>query len=298
MQPSVFTNDTLSKHYTTAIDALCEIARASFFLGRMEDALHILRTSLHLIEAGKVAPEDRLKLLLLYGKVLTVDHLLRRDDPDLMFATIRQAQQLAESMADQQGRADALSLLGQAHCNATTIALLKRGALPFGSQEQGYKDALALQQQALTLQETLHDTRGISESLFGIGLVHQFWQQHEVAREHFTKALQVAEQSGHILEQAEPHRHLTMDALFRGDLDVALSHAQQALSFRESGGFRPYQPLDHLTLRDIYLKKGDAAQAKFHLERASALAEEMGLTALLSSAIDAMNRLGTQPEEA
>jgi tetratricopeptide (TPR) repeat protein len=123
--------------------------------------------------------------------------------------------------------------------------------------------------------------------------VYQFWQQNELAREHFTKAIQVAEQYGHILEQAEPNRHLTFDALLRGDLDQALTHALRALSFREAGGFRPYQPFDHLSLRDIYLKKGDTANAHLHMQQAFTLAEEMGFATLVSSAIDATDRLGT-----
>ena len=179
------------------------------------------------------------------------------------------------------------------------MALLKRGALPFGAREQGnYEEALAYQQQALSLQEALHDTRGISESSFGIGLIYQFWQQHAVAREYFTRAIRIAEQHEHMLEQAEPHRHLTIDALFRGEVDQALLHAKLALSFREAGGFRPYQPLDHLTLRDIYLKQGDEVKAEFHLQQASALAEEMGLSALIASAISVTTRLGTQQEGA
>ena len=93
MQPSVFTNDALNRSYTTAIDALCEIARAYFFLGRGGDALHLLQTTLSLAEADEVAQTDRLKLLLLSGRVLIVDHLLHRGDPDLMFSTVRQAQQ-------------------------------------------------------------------------------------------------------------------------------------------------------------------------------------------------------------
>jgi tetratricopeptide (TPR) repeat protein len=299
MQPSVFTNDELSRHYTTAIDALGEIARSYFFLGRLGDALHVLGTSLHLIEVGEVAQKDRLKLLLLYGKVLTVDHLLHRGDTDLMFSTILQAQQIAESAQDQQGEASALSLLGQAHCNATTIAIVKSGAMPFGTQGQGkYETALAYQQQALFLQEALHDTRGISESHFGIGLVYQFWQQHELAREHFTRAIQVAEASGYVLEQAEPNRHLTVDALFKGDLETALTHALRALSFREAGGFRPYQPFDHLTLRDIYQKIGDTAKAQFHMQQASTIASEMGLSTLVSSVINSTNHLGVQNEGA
>lgn len=298
MQPSVSANNVYTSHYTTAIDALCEIARSSFFLGRLREALHVLSTSLHLIEGGEVAQKDHLKLLLLHGKVLNVDHLLSRGDTDLLFSTILQAQQIAESAQDEQGRASALSLLGQAHCNATTIAIVKSGALPFGTQGQGkYEKALAYQQQALELQETLHDTRGISESSFGIGLIYQFWQQNELAREHFTRAIQVAEESGYVLEQAEPNRHLTIDALFKGDLDQALTYALRALSFREAGGFRPYQPLDHLTLRDIYLKNGDTARAQFHMQQASALASEMRLATLVSSAISATNHLGVQNEE-
>ena len=299
MQPSIFTNDELSRHYTAAIDALCEIAHAYFFLGKLDNALHVLRTSLHLIEAGEVAQKDHLKLLLLYGRVLMVDHLLHRGETDLLFSTIHEAQQIAEATQDQQGLANALSLLGQAHCNVTTIAIVKSGALPFGSQGQGkYREALAYQQQALVLQEALHDTRGISESHFGIGLIYQFWQQNELAREHFARAIQVAEESGYVLEQAEPNRHLTIDALFRGDLEAALTYALRALTCREAGGFRPYQPLDHLALWDIYQRLGDTAKAQFHMQQASTLAEEMGLSTLVSSVINSTSNLGAQKEEA
>jgi len=291
-------NDTFTRHYATAIDALCEIARSYFFLGRLGDALSLLRRSLDMIEAGEVAQKDRLKLLLLYGRILSVDHLIHRGDPDLMLATSLQAKQIAEAAGEQQGIADALSLLGQARCTAATTAIVKSGALPFGTQGQGkYEEALAYQQQALGLQEALHDTRGISESHFGIGLVYQFWQQNDLAREHFTKAIQVAEQYGHILEQAEPNRHLTFDALFKGDLDQALIHARLALSFREAGGFRPYQPFDHLSLRDIYLRKGDTANAQLHEQQASTLAEEMGFSTLVSSTINVTDRLEVQKEE-
>ena len=137
MQSSASTNDEFSRHYATAIDALYEIANAYFFLGRLGDALRLLRTSLHMIEEGEVAQKDRLKLLLLYGKVLTVDHLMNRGDTDLMFSTILQAKQIAEAAEVQQSMADALSLLGQAHCNATTVAIVKSGSLPFGTQGRG-----------------------------------------------------------------------------------------------------------------------------------------------------------------
>ena len=60
MQSLASTNDEFTGYYTTAVDALCEIARSYFFLGRLGDALHVLRASLQVIEAGEVAPKDRL----------------------------------------------------------------------------------------------------------------------------------------------------------------------------------------------------------------------------------------------
>lgn len=296
--PSSFFTTNISKPYTTAIDALCEIAHTSFFRGTFDHALHVLSASLRLIEGGEVAQKDQLKLLLLYGKVLIVHHLLFRGESTLMFSTIFQAQQLAAAIEDQQALADALGLLGEAHCNATTVEIIQRGGLPFGTQGQGkYEEALSYQQQALRLREALHDTRGMSESLFCIGLIYQFWQQHELAREHFLHALEIAETAGHVLEQAEPQRHLTIDALFKGDLEGALSHAKRALSSREAAGFRPYQPLDHLTLRDIYQKLGDTARAQFHLQQASTLATELGLFTLVSSTISVTDATAYSKEQ-
>jgi hypothetical protein len=94
MRSLASTNDELTQHYTTAIDILCEIAHSYFFLGRLGDALHLLHTSLQMTEAGEVIQKDHLKLLLLYGKVLTVDHLIHRGDTDLMFSVIREAKQI------------------------------------------------------------------------------------------------------------------------------------------------------------------------------------------------------------
>lgn len=298
MQPSIPTKGDLTGYYATALDALYKIAHSYFFLGKLGDAQRLLQTSLNLTKADEAASRDRLRLLLLYGRVLNVNHLIQRGDSDLLFSIISQARQVAEAAETQQGIAEALSLLGQAHCNATTVATIASGALPFGPRGQGkYEEAFAYQQQALQLQEALHDTRGMSESLFGIGLIYQFWQQNEQAREHFTRAIQVAEKGGHILEQAEPHRHLMLDASFRGDLEAALSHALSALSFREAGAFKPYQPFDHLALRDIYLKMGDTTRAELHLQQATALAEAMGFSELISSLTETMDRLGVQSEE-
>src|ERR1700730_4291858 len=115
MQSSTVTNDEVSKQYTIAIDALCEIARTYFFLGRLAAARHILHTSLSLVETNTSEPQQRLKLLLEYAKILIVDHLLTHKDADLLFSTILQTKHLAEAAHDQLSAAEALGLLGQAH---------------------------------------------------------------------------------------------------------------------------------------------------------------------------------------
>jgi tetratricopeptide (TPR) repeat protein len=287
MQPSTPTHDTLAQYYTTAVDALCEIASAYYTGGRLADAQQLLHTSLQLIEAREATPQQRLKLLLLYGQVLVVDHLLTRGEADAMFAAIGQAQQIADAAQDRQGIADALSLLGQAHYFAAVVASLKQGKMPAGAPGQGqYDQALAYQQRALELREALHDTRGISESCFQIGVVYERWQQYDRAREYYARARQIADQYDYAFEKTEPARHIAFNALREGNLDQALTLALQALALREEAQFRPYLPLDHLLIRDIYLAKGDTANAQLHTQQALALAEEMGLDALVSSALN------------
>jgi tetratricopeptide (TPR) repeat protein len=289
MQPSVPTDDKLIKYYTNAIDALWKIARAYYMDGKLSNALHLLRTALQLTESGEIAPRDHLKLLLLYGQVLVVNHLAR-GDADLLFSTVRQARQIAEATQDQQGIADALSLLGQAHYFTAVVASLKAGTLLNSHQGDGkYDEALAYQQQALKLRESLHDNRGISESYFQIGTVYERWGQYDRAQEYYTKARQIADQYDYPFEKTEPARHLALHALRQGDLDQALTLALQALELREKAGFKPYQPLDHLLIRDVYQAQEDTVNAQLHEQRASAIAEEMGLPELVSS-VPSMNK--------
>src|SRR4051794_10227496 len=171
MESSALRQDTLPQHYTAAIDALCEIARIYYTSGRLRDAQHLLRTALQLLEAREATPQQRLKLLLLYAQVLVVDHFLTRGAAELVFSTILSAQELAEATHDQQGIADALSLLGQAHYFAAVVASRKHGEPLTSAPGQGkYDQALAYQQQALALREALRDSRGVSESCFQIGV--------------------------------------------------------------------------------------------------------------------------------
>lgn len=293
MPSSLLKQEEFSHRYAIAIEACCEIAQAYFYLGRGTDAQHLLRTMLRLIEASEAKPQDRLRLLLLYGQILTIDHFLNETDAALLFEPLLQARQIAETVHDQQGLSDALSLLGQAHYFVTLITRISSGASPNSPQDQGdYDEAFTYQQHALQLREALHDSRGQAESHFHLGVVYGRWRQRDLAVEHYTKALQIAEQAGHLFERSEPTRHLAWNALWKGDLEAALTHAKLALSLREAAGFRPYLPFDHLLLSDISLKKGDTANALLHAEIASALAREVGSTRALAWADERLKQLG------
>jgi tetratricopeptide (TPR) repeat protein len=273
MQLSATTLEHLAQHYTTAAPAIGELARAYAMRGRLGEAQRLLQAGLPLAEHDA----ERLQLQLLSGVIQVVEHILTWQGAERMLATARQSKQLAQASADRQAVADALSLLGRAHLFAEATAALRSGAAPDSPPESGrYREAQALQQQALEIRAALHDTRGLSESHFFIGNVHQFWRQPDLAQAHFAEASATAERYSHSFEQVEPARHLAFLALGRGDLDQALVFGERALALREAVRFRPFLPLDHLLLRSVHLARGDRPQAEANQRQAAALAAEMG----------------------
>jgi tetratricopeptide (TPR) repeat protein len=273
MLPRVTTLEQLAQHYTTAVPAIGELARAYTMRGRLGEAQRLLQAGLQLAEDDR----QQVELQLLQGQIQVVEHILTWQGAERMLATAQQARQLAEAGGDRLALADALSLLGRAHLFAEATAALRSGAAPDSAPDAGrYRQAQALQQQALEIRVVLNDTRGLSESHFFIGNVHQFWRQPDRAHAHFAEASAIAEQYGHSFEKVEPARHMAFLALGRGDLEQALVLAERALSLREAVRFRPFLPLDHLLLRSIHLARGEQAQAESHQRQAAALAAEIG----------------------
>ncbi|MBW7457235.1 tetratricopeptide repeat protein [Paenibacillus sepulcri] len=279
MKASLAYYSEISQKYSAAFEALGEIAESYHAFGRSSDARHLLQTSLQLAAADEARPQ-RLKLLLKQGKILAIEYVYTNSDSEMMFSTLLESRQLAEEANDRQGLADALSLLGMAHY------FVDLNSSPSINSSSGqYNEALANQQQALELREALGDTRGISESTFLIGTVYERRQQLQAALEHYEKAYRIAEQFNHTYEKTEPSRHLAYHALSQGTLEEALQYALQALTLREEAGFRPYQPLDHLLVSDIYLKQGDIERALKHATQASVLAQEMGYKRAIASSL-------------
>ncbi|UUZ90014.1 hypothetical protein LJK87_28845 [Paenibacillus sp. P25] len=133
--------EEISQRYTEAIHALCGIAGTYHALGRSSDARRVMHHGLQLAETKEAGTEDRLKPLLQYGRILTIEYVYTNSDADLMFAILQEARQIAEAAPHRQGLADALSLLGQGHY----FAVLNAGPAADSSQGE-YDEALACQQ--------------------------------------------------------------------------------------------------------------------------------------------------------
>src|SRR5581483_6786554 len=265
--------DTLSQHYATLVHALCNISEVYYLQGRLDDALTVLKAGAQLTAASAVQPQDQVKLLLQYGKVLIRRFFLTSLDVDTMLATVERAQQVAEAAHDERGIVNALALLGQAHYYIGLNAALYAAGDLYGAQEHSSR-SLTYFQQALERGEALQDTRVMSEALFYIGLVHERRRQNEQAQPYYTRSLQIAEQHNHKLETSYAARHLSGIALENGDLEQALNYALKSLHLREEIGFRSALPHSHLLVSDVYMAQKDLANAHFHAQQAYALAED------------------------
>ncbi|HEY7350115.1 MAG TPA: tetratricopeptide repeat protein [Ktedonobacterales bacterium] len=259
--------DRLIEDYQTAIGAVCEIAEAYYRLGKLDAALTALQAGALLLEDA--AEEQRLddsraKLLLQQGKLLVTKGFYANSGYEAAASTLLRAQGLATSIGDEGGSADALQLLGQAAYNKTV----------HGS-EGDYTQALDYFQQALARREKLEDRRGIAESLFYIGLIHERWQQPGEAESYYTRALAIAQESGYQIEQSYALRHLAGLAQEAGDLEKTLTLFTESLTLREGAGYKILLPLSHIAVGDVLLAQQHLPQATTHYQVAYAIAQEL-----------------------
>ncbi|HLJ32179.1 MAG TPA: tetratricopeptide repeat protein, partial [Ktedonobacteraceae bacterium] len=147
------------------------------------------------------------------------------------------------------------------------------------NQAHEYERALEYIQQALDRRVTLGDERGISESLFYIGLIYQNGDQpdNEKAFDYFTRSFHIAEEHAYKLEASYAARHIASILGERGEVEQALPYALRSLALREEIGLKRYLPPSHGLVGEIYLRQQNIERALFHQQRAYELAQEMNL---------------------
>ncbi|HLW02847.1 MAG TPA: tetratricopeptide repeat protein [Ktedonobacterales bacterium] len=258
--------DTLIQPYQTAIGAVCEIAEAYYRLGKLEAALGALQAGTLLLEHApeQQVDQSRTKLLLQQGKLLVTKGFYANSKYEAAISALSQAQEMASASSDERSAADALQLLGQAYYNKA-----------LWSGEDSYERPLDYYQQALARREALKDQRGIAESVFYIGLIHERLQQPGEAQNYYTKALALAQEHNCQIEQSYALRHLAGIAQETGDLEQALALFSESLALREAAGYKILLPLSHLAIGDVLLAQRDLPQAIEHYRAAYAISQEM-----------------------
>lgn len=252
--------------------SLRELADSYFRQGRLADSRVVLRAVSQLLALDDIGREEQLSFLLQTATILVAAYFCTNRDDDQMLSAIEQARSLSEEMLNTRSLADSLSLLSQARYFTAVNA-----ASSLSSTDADYGDVLASQQQALCLRESLGDSRGIAESLFYIGLVHERQQQYDLAQDYYLRVRSIAETHGHRFEGCEAARHLGGIAWYRGNLNLALARAKEALALREEINFQLYLPFDHLLLAQVYLAMEDLTHAWLHYQEAEALASKLEL---------------------
>lgn len=245
----------------TSIHAICDVSEAALYAGQLkEDTFQPLRTALNRTEN----PTDRLTLLLQYGKLLATHNFNGNPDYSATLTILEQAHKLAELLDDAGQLATALDLIG--------LTLYYRW---FSTTEGDLNLCLTYFQQALEKRKAMADQRGVSETLFHMGLVCQNMEQDPAAEEYYTHSLQIAEQHNFKLEKSYAIRHLGFLQLGRGELDTALESFQRSLALREEIGFRIFLPFSHIGLGYVYAAKKDIDRARDHYQQAFQLAQAM-----------------------
>jgi tetratricopeptide (TPR) repeat protein len=203
-------------------------------------------------------------------------------------AALQRARQLAEASGDPGALAAALD--AQGHYLYWEKVVSGRG---------DWETVDSLLQQAHAQAERAADARGISETLFHLGLSRQFQDDAAGARDFFERSLAVARTSGDALYVSYNLRHLGDLAEKRGDLDTALAQHRECLRLREQVGFRTGQVFALVALAHVLtLREPRSDEALAAVQRALRLAEESKDPVGLRESHGALARLHLRREDA
>ncbi len=272
MQP-LSVQETLPEQFGTLLLVFENIARSYFLSGQPWQALQLLQLGLQTLDMPEVMQRDKARFLLHYGKVLTARTQYENAPIEEAVAVLEQGRQLAAALDDAQLIADALDSIGFAQYVAAS------------NRREGDPHMFrASFQEALERRRALHDERGVSESLFHLGLAADVLDQREDARAYYIQALQTAQVGGYAREASEALRHLGFQEQALGNLTQAQVYLSEALCLAEQAG-RVSLPFAHVAVADVYLGQGNVALAASHCQKALEFARAMDIKKALIFAL-------------
>ena len=248
--------EPIATDWNTFARTLSTISERLYFQARLDDALRLLDANL------AAAPPDlsaAARAQLLYARARTVYYMssLAGSGYDTALQALDEAWRAAERGSDRRLQADVLDLTGLCHYSRE-----------FGRGE--YATARPYYDRAFALRTELGDRRGLAESFFHYGLIHQN-REHPTkadeaqAREYYQRSLRIAEEDHLQLEQSYALRHLAAFESNAGNLESALEMFERSLALRREIGFLIYLPAASLAVGDVLLemRRYDEALASY-----------------------------------
>jgi tetratricopeptide (TPR) repeat protein len=286
MAQSLPSQETLSEQWRVLLLTLEKTAQSYFLSGQLEQALQLLQVGIQLVHIPEVTPREQARFKLAYGNMLAIKTNFENAPVENALALLEEAKQLAMTIADDQLIADALNGIGYAHYVAAS-----------NKREGDPHMLLAYFQEALERRRALHDDRGISESLFYIGLISELREQKEFAHTSYTQSLEIAQQHGYSREAFEALRHLGFFEQAQGNFSQAQQYFTESLQQLEHAGIQVYLPFAHVVLADACLAQGNVEAASSHCQKALDLAPKMNIKKALIFSLLSSGRICQEKQE-
>jgi tetratricopeptide (TPR) repeat protein len=278
--------EELSEQVRVLLLTLDKTAQAYFLSGQAEQALQLFQIGMQLIHMPEVMLQAQARFKLSYGNLLAIKTNFENVPVEDALAVLEDVKQVAAKLEDAQLLADALNGIGYAHYVASS-----------NRREGDPQMILAYFQEALERRRMLHDERGISESLFYVGLISELLGQKEVARTSYIQSLQIAQQQGYAHEAFEAFRHLGSLEQAQGNFSQAQHYFTESLHQLERARMHVYLPFAHVVIADVYLAQGDVEAAFSHGKIALELAQKMNIKKALFFSLMSLGHISQEKQE-
>ena len=285
IQP-LLSQEKLSEQFRILLLTLEKTAQSYFIFGQLEKALQLLQIGMQLLSMPEVTPQEQVRLRLSYGNMLAIKTNFANASVEDALAVLKEAKHLAAELDDAQLLADAFNGIGYAHYVAAS-----------NRREGDPHMILDYFQGALERRRILHDDRGISESLFYVGLISELLGQKEIARTSYTQSLQIAQQQGYAREAFEALRHLGFLEQAQGNFSQAQQYFTESLHQLEHAGIHVYLPFAHIVIADVCLMQGNVEMAASHCQKALDLARKMDIKKALIFSLLISGRICQEKQE-
>jgi tetratricopeptide (TPR) repeat protein len=256
----------LSTAVGAAVDtaALREEARNLTLAGRWTDALKALDAA-----KARVPPTETATLAFVAterGRVLADSNFFHEDAPGPARAALEEAQKLAKQAGDELVLSEARMQLARLDYAASF-------------ETKDWKKPRTAFESVLAVREKLGDERGVSETLFYLGLTYEQDGQPDAAYERYAKSLAIAEKEKNIILESYVRRHMAGIQEERGELEAARRNIDLEVELRRKGGFLVGVPFALRHKADFVAAHGPGKpEAVKLLEEAAAAAEKCGST--------------------